>query len=481
MVKQPKAVKSSKQVSSKKLSGKSTNGGHKLTMAELLAATGYKIPVIRRGQEVRGQIVSITPSEILIEIGAKSEGIVSGRELSSIADIVSRLALGDTIDAIVLFVENDAGQVVLSLRKLSGEKRWQDLEEKLKSNEAIEVVALEVNRGGIICDWLGLRGFLPASQLSLTAQTSREQTSRNSVHDESLRQTGTQAAGTSKLEQLIGKRLLVVPLEVDRSTNRLIFSQRQQDARDLSEILALFSKIKIGQKFAGVVTAVLPFGVFVEIDVGSSGSQAFGSEVFDREAQTESAQARRVVRSSGKNKPDSPVTRQPDNQGKLEGLVHISELSWEKIDDPAKLFKVGDKIDVMVTAKDEVTGRLNLSIKQLFDDPFTLAASKYSLDQTVTGKVSKVTPYGVFVAFSDPSTDSAHSTGLRPRGSDPMGSGQAGSGQGVVEGLMHISKIPPNVSFKQGEVVECLIESIDSRLRRISLVPVVREKPILYR
>jgi len=374
-------------------------------MEELLAQTGYSIPTIRRGQEVSGKVVSVSHSEILIEIGAKSEGIVAGRELASVADLVSKLSVGDKVDATVLFVENDAGQVVLSLRKLSGEKRWQELEEKLANKEGIEVKVLEANRGGIICDWLGLRGFLPASQLLQTP---------------------------SKLDDLIGKTLTVQVLEVDRSTNRLIFSQKHRDSRDLSELLELFLRIKLGQQFSGVVTAVLPFGMFVEIDVGSSGSQ--------------------VVRSSGKKKPDSLATRQPDNPGKLEGLVHISEISWEKVDDPAKLFKVGDTVDVMVIAKDEETGRLNLSIKQLVPDPFIAASSKYSKDQSVSGTVSRVTGYGVFVTLSD-----------------------------GVEGLVHISKIAPNISYRQGDPVECLVEAVDARSRRISLVPVAREKPVLYR
>ena len=114
----------------------------------------------------------------------------------------------------------------------------------------------------------------------------------------------------------------------------------------------------------------------------------------------------------------------------------------------------------MVIAKDLASGRLNLSVKQLATDPFLAVSEKYAKDQEVSGKVAKITPYGVFVTLKHPST---------------------GQGLNEIEGLIHISKLPPNVSYEIGQVVECLVESVDTRARRISLVPVVREKPILYR
>ncbi len=376
------------------------------TMADLLAATGYNIPTLKRNQEVIGEIIAISPSEILIDIGAKSEGIVFGRELSSVKDLVSGLSVGDTVDAIVLYPENEAGQVVLSLRKHTGEKRWIELENKRTSGENIEVIAIEANRGGVICDWMGIRGFLPSSQITQLP---------------------------SRLNDLINKKLSVHVIEVDGTTNRLILSQKRPEKKDIEGLLKLLSLIKIGQKFTGVVTAVLPFGVFVEIDVGSSGNRA--------------------IRLSGKKKePDNQKTRQPENLSKLEGLVHISEISWEKVDDPSKLFKVGDKVDVMVVVKDETTGRLNLSIKQLAEDPFMKVSGKYAKDQEVTGTISKITPYGAMVALKD-----------------------------GVDGFIHISKIPPSTSWEVGQTVDCLVDSVDTKARRITLAPIIKEKPVLYR
>ncbi|KKS00227.1 MAG: 30S ribosomal protein S1 [Candidatus Curtissbacteria bacterium GW2011_GWC2_41_21] len=316
------------------------------SMEELLASTGYNIPSLRRGQEVSGKIVSITPSEILVDIGAKSEGIVAGRELTAVRDLALKLSAGDKIDVTILYPENDAGQVVLSMRKVSQDTRWKELENRKETGEDIEVVAIEVNRG-------------PASQL----------------------------AASSQATDLIGKNLTARIIEVDRGTNRLILSQRQPKKADLEAILKQLTKVKIGQKLSGVVTAVLPFGVFVEINLEVSNGTK-GSKVSKGE--------------------------EISGTSKLEGLVHISEISWEKVDDPKKLFKVGDKLEVMIIAKDETTGRLNLSIKQLAKDPFTEASAKYSKDEMITGTVARVSPYGIFVTLEE-----------------------------GVEGLMHISKIPP--------------------------------------
>lgn len=405
-------------------STKSLKTVQKLSMADLLASGDLLMPTLKRWQEVRGKVVLVTPSEILVDIGAKSEGVIGGKEFNSSRDIVSAIRVGQTIEATVVFVENDAGQVVLSLRKMAGESRWQELVKKKASGGEIEVSAVEVNRGGIICDFEGIRGFLPASQLAKTHSTSSGQ-------------------AWSKLENLVGTHFGVGVIEVDRSTNRLIFSQKKLGGRELGDLSRLLKKVKIGEKYEGIVTAILPFGIFVEIDLekskgkGKEASLGKGKEVGEEPTDLTS-------------KPNRHPN--PNPTSKLEGLVHISEISWEKVGPPPELFKVGDKVSVMVIAKDEKSGRVNLSIKQLTRDPFGEISQKFSQSQKVSGTVARVTPYGVFVEL-------------------PFG----------VEGLMHISKIPPNVTYKMGQEVECEIETIDVATRKISLVPIAREKPILYR
>lgn len=389
-----------------------------------MASTNYQILTLKRGQEVSGRVVLVGPGEILVDIGAKSEGIISGRGLSGAGDLISKLAVGDVIEATVLYPENEAGQVVLSLAKLSGARRWVELEEKKKSGEEIDVRAIEANRGGLICDFAGLRGFLPASQLGGPASQL--------------------AFVPPKVEELVGQSLTVKVIEVDRASNRLIFSQKRPEAKDLSELIVLLAKVAIGDKYKGTVSAILPFGIFVEIDLEKSNGKG-------KEASL--GKGKEVSEENTKNltsKPNGHHNLSPTS--KLEGLVHISEISWDKVEDPLNLFKVGDEVEVMVIAKDTAAGRLNLSIKQLQEDPFVAVSGKYSKDQKVRGKVARMAPYGVFVNL------------------------EAG-----IEGLVHISKIPPNVVYSPGEEIECEIEVVDVAARRISLVPVVREKPLLYR
>jgi len=349
--------------------------GH-LTMADLLESTGYKIPALKRGQEVTGKVISKDRSEILIDIGAKSEGIVFGREFDAVRDLAAKLTAGDSVEATVVYPENDAGQVVLSLRKHSGDKLWKELEEKIESAEAITVVAIEANRGGIICEYSGIHGFLPAIHLH------------------------TQISSPG---DFFGKTLQVEVIDVDRDANRLIFAQKK-DAKELEDVKKLLSKIEIGQKYEGEVKSVLPFGVFVQIEDG------------------------------------------------IVGLVHISEIAWEKVDDPTKFFKVGQKVEVMASAKDEEAGKLSLSLKQLAKDPFEEISAKYTKDQKVTGSVSKVVRGGIYVTLEH---------GL--------------------EGFVSASKIPPNESWEAGKTVQCMVESVDVASRKITLVPYVLEKPIFYR
>ncbi len=378
-------------------------------MEELLSSTGYKIPILKRGQEVSGKVLSVNRSEILVDIGAKSEGIVYGREIAANPDLLLSLSKGDTIEATVIYPENEQGQVVLSLRKHSGDKRWGDLDEKKDSGEVIDVVAMEVNRGGIICEYFGLRGFLPSSQLSQIP---------------------------SKLGDLVGKRLNVSVIEADRAGNRLIFTQKQQGGRDIEQIRKQLTSIKVGEKYKGVITAILPFGIFVEITLKS-----------DKE---------------GKEPEES--------KNNIEGLVHLSEINWEKTDDPTKDFAVGGEVEVVVVSKDEEAGRLNLSIKQLLPDPFAEMMKQFATGQKVSGKVAKVTPYGVFVTIEAKSTKVQKGKSTKGEGSSM-----------TLDGLMHISKIPPTLSLNVGDAIECEVESIDAPARRVALVPVVREKPVLYR
>jgi len=212
-------------------------------------------------------------------------------------------------------------------------------------------------------------------------------------------------AWMGKIGQLIGRAIEVKPIEVDRQNNRLIFSEKEvSEAELIKEIGKILKKIKIGEIFEGEVTGVMPFGLFVKV------------------------------------------------KKSLEGLVHISEISWEKVDDPSKFFKQGDKVKVKVLAVDQKTGKLNLSIKQLQPDPWDKIEEKYPVDSNVKGEVIRLAPFGAFVAL----------------------------GPGI-EALIHISKIPAEKTLKAGDKVDCFVESIDKDARRMSLGLVLKEKPVGYK
>ncbi|MBI2617807.1 30S ribosomal protein S1 [Candidatus Gottesmanbacteria bacterium] len=203
---------------------------------------------------------------------------------------------------------------------------------------------------------------------------------------------------------LIGRRIQVKVLEIDPTINRLVLSQKASTLGISPMVLkSKLEKIKPDQTLKGVVSGIAPFGLFVDVDG-------------------------------------------------LEGLVHISEIAWEKVESPSQFFKVGEKVDVVVLDVNLEEGKLNLSIKRLTPDPWKNITDRYSPDTTITGTVVRLAPYGVFVQLE-------------------MG----------VEGLIHISKIPSGSEPKVGEKIECIVENVDPTKRKISLTLVPHEKPVGYR
>ena len=217
---------------------------------------------------------------------------------------------------------------------------------------------------------------------------------------------GAKVAG--KIRDLINKIFEAKIIEVDREKNRLILSEKEVSEEGLiKEQKEALKKIKVGDVFKGEVTGVMPFGLFVKIKIG----------------------------------------KYP-----LEGLVHISEISWEKVDEPNKFYKHGDKVEVKVLIADKKTGKVNLSLKQLQGDPWLEIEKKYAVDTRVKGKVNRLAPFGAFVTLDK-----------------------------GIEGLIHISKIPGEKGLKIGDKVDCFVESIDKEARKISLGLVLKEKPIGYK
>lgn len=348
------------------------------TMEELLDQIGDKKLGVKREDTVKGTVVSKSSKEILIDIGKKSYGIVAQWELEQVRDYAKTLKVGDKVTAQVRNPENEYGYVILSLRKASSQRRWKFLKEIQEKGKDIEVKGVDVAKGGILVEWQNLKGFIPASQLDPDY--------------------------ASKPSTLIGQLIKVKVLEVDKSLNRLVLSQKAATlGLSPSELKEKLSKVKPEQVLKGRVSGIVPFGIFVDING-------------------------------------------------LEGLVHISEIAWEKVENPASRFKVGDEIEVMILEVNQEEGKLNLSMKRLTPDPWKNILDKYPVDSTVKGEVVRIAPYGIFVQIEP-----------------------------GIEGLIHISKMGSGKPSKVGEEIECIIESIDPSERKISLSLLPTEVPVSYR
>lgn len=358
-----------------------------VTMEELLASQTKKLITLSRGQQVDGTILAITDKEIVLDLGAKSEGVLQKRELSDVQ--IQDLKIGSRLKVFVSQPENENGQVILSTtyqtkhpgfiskgrgganrRGLFSSENWAKFIQAQNQKTKLQGVVLEINKGGLIVEVEGTRGFLPNSQVGF----------------ELISKSG---AG---LDKLIGQTLNLTVIEVDSNNNKLIFTQRGQISDEVKNRLKEFKK---DQKVLGKIMAVLPFGLVVDV--------------------------------SG-----------------VEGLVFISDTSWEKVEDLTKLFKVREDLEVVVLGIDDQFGRLNLSIKQLSEDPFSKLSEKYPADEVIKAEVSEISEAGISFKL-----------------------------EGEIEGFMNASKMKPDTKYEVGQTVTLLVDGIDSKRRRINLAPFI--------
>jgi len=357
------------------------------TMEELLKKTGEEITIPKQGSTIKGVITGISRGAVLFDIGAKTEGVVTDKELELVKDYVRTLKEGDELSVYVLSSENDRGQILLALREESEEWQWSKLEQWMETGKPIEVRGIELNRGGIVAriDKLNLRGFVPISQIG------RE---------------------LSKKDDLVNKVFKVKIIDLDRKKKRLIFSERQvSEAAEIGKLRDKLAKVKEGEKSEGKIVAVRSFGLLVELKNG------------------------------------------------LTGLVHVSEIGWEREVDWDKRFKEGSKLEVMVIGKDLESGKLDLSLKRLMEDPWMKIVKELSPGKKVKGEVVRVNRFGAVVRVR---------------------AGHA-KGRAGVEGFLHISKIPSGQEPKVGDKIKVVVEDVDVEGRRIGLGMVLETVSVAYR
>jgi small subunit ribosomal protein S1 len=341
------------------------------------------------GDVIEGKVIHSDENMMLVDVGARAEGVVAGKEIKLDGKKVIK-KVGDTILVFVVSQENKAGQVELSIRKTGDELKWHELEQAKETDETIKVKVIEANTGGVIVEiGGGLRGFVPSSQLKNTRiYTDVEYENKEDATKQQQ----------SKLAQMIDEELEVKVMEIDREKNRVILSEKWVYSEgDLEQRNETLSGLKIGDVLPGKVTGIAPFGLFV-------------------------------------------------NAEGLEGLVHLSEISWDKVSNPADFHKVGDEVQVQVIGLNDDGKRVAYSIKRLLPDPWKDIVQKYKVGETVDGVVSRIADYGAFVKVED---------GLN--------------------GLIHISELShklvksPADIVKEGEKVKVMIISISNDDRHLGL------------
>lgn len=346
----------------------------KLTMDELLANAGESVKPVTTGETVTGHVLTLKKHEILIDLGARGMGIVPRREVS----FARNLNVGDEVVASVIEAEMADGSVLLSLRKAAKEKGWDEIQSRLDEAEVVEVTPFDANRGGLLAEYGGIRGFLPVSQLSAEHYPRVGSADKDEI--------------LQRLNSLVGKPMKVRILDANRKDNKLIFSEKEAVKDGLAE---RFAELHVGDVVKGVVTGVVDFGAFVNVDG-------------------------------------------------VEGLIHISEISWERVNNPSDYVKVGETVEAKIIAIDKE--RLSLSIKQLSEDPWLSEVEGLKRGDEVEGTITRITPFGAFVQISS-----------------------------AVEALVHVSElgsgndVDPEKVFTLNERKKFKILDVDKEGRKISL------------
>ena len=362
-------------------------GPEPTTMEELLAEQPGDIPSLKHGDVVEGKIVRIDKDEMLVDVGAKSEGVVSNRELyGRNAESQPELAVGDTILVYVLQPESTDGHAVLSVRRAGLERKWRSMQEQFDEGVIIEAPVIDHNKGGLIVD-CGIRGFVPISQIVDFPRRPQNDQPRDAAQEIA-----------EKLQPYVGRKLRLKILEVNRKANRLILSEKvalYEERREKRD--ELFSSLETGQKVTGTVRSIAPFGIFVDL-------------------------------------------------GGIDGLVHKSELSWNKVNNPEGSHEVGDEVEAEVIDINHERGRISLSIRRLLPDPWQSTVADLKVGDVVDGTVTKIVNFGAFVRVKD---------GL--------------------EGLIHISELShqrvahPGDVVHEGQTLKLKIISLDSERHRLGL------------
>lgn len=378
-------------------------GSASTLMEELLTQHVIEVPEI--GQVVTGTVIHVAASSALIDLGPLGTGIVLGKEMRDGLGPQGKLKVGAAVTATLMEYENEEGYIELSIREASYEKSWDDIEQKLTKREVVATKIVEANKGGLMIEINGIMGFLPVSQLSGEHYPRVEDGDKNKILD--------------LLKKLIGQEVRVRILDADRENEKLIVSEKAAQSEKERELIGL---LRVGDIVEGAVSGVVDFGAFVKF-------------------------------SPPPHKKGSPESGKRSAE-QLEGLVHISELAWQLIDDPRETIKTGDVVQAKIIGIEDT--RISLSMKALKKDPWDMVLDIYKVNDVVPGKVDKINHFGAFVYLNQD-----------------------------IHGLAHVSEFQEiypgkkmNDVFREGETYMWKILSIEAKSHRMGLLPVKEGAPL---
>ncbi len=295
------------------------------------ALPDFKLPT--PGSLVEGTVISLYKNKILVDIDGIATGMISGREAKDSENTLDSIQLGEKVSAYVIEGENEEGYIVLSLRKANQEKTWKKFLDAYEKQEVITVKANEANKGGLLLEIDGIKGFIPVSQLAPMHYPRVNDADANQI--------------LQRLQALVGLKFMVKIINIDKENGKLILSEKaaMEEQRKVS-----LGQLQVGSVVTGKISGIVKFGIFVAFEG-------------------------------------------------LEGLVHISEIAWGHVKNPADYGKLGDNVEVMVIGVDG--DKISLSMKRLISDPWLEAAKVYKIGTMVEGEVNRLTPFGAFVKLND--------------------------------------------------------------------------------
>lgn len=342
-------------------------------------------PHLERGQVVRGTIIRVSPDAIIVDVGVKCEGVINRQDLERLSpEVVTQLKPGSRVMVYVVNPEGPGGEVVLSLARAQMQQDWEHACVLLEKGEPVELEVTSCNRGGLIVQLGRLRGFIPASQLSPSRAVPR-------ISD---------PACAHVLGEMVGKRLRVCVIEANQERNRLILSERAVEAQREDEARAKFlASLHEGDIHSGRVSNLTDFGAFVDL-------------------------------------------------GGVDGLVHLSEISWERLEHPREALQVGQEVKVMVLGVDMERQRVALSMKRLEPDPWETVGERYQVGQLIEGRITRLTKWGAFACIV---------------------------GDEAIEGLIHVSELDeghvahPREVVQPGQEVTLRVVRVEPERHRLGL------------